>query len=1124
MTMLTNPDECVGLISHDDVPGALTNLSDDFVLLRLPPRAELNRLWRDFLASLRELLWEILSPSLEQTSAKFGTLGIRHANIEANAKLPLGLYAYGDPGKLVYVTKQSAAAALVKLGILSRTTPTGDPRTQARHGDGGIVSTLATLTDEQRLSALREMVFSSETVEHFLAFNQYAGFDEAGVSYLLNTSSPLDALRGLATSADEMLRRGLRDQTDRGKRDYALIWFSLYLAARGIWLLPITHISLVRLLTPARLLPLGAYLVTPPGRLDLADRVLSLQKGAAGSSVAFVLNSFVTLAGSTTMFQDGQFPAHHLLRLKEWVQSGTQNNIHSSSANGLYRLLAEYYSVPLATRPEVALFSSSKRLAQRGTQPFGWVFNPQPRNTRTASRCLGGPITTVPEVVKSWALQFRELLPLYAVKHLGTVVDCLDTWLIFIMTLDPEHVPLTLRDIDRIRHVNDMRGNENTYHRFLKTHFVNDAREIGQQAITKMKQAWQYAAARDGFELTCPFDVELDRAVGNRQRHGKTVRKPLDVEVWRIIAEENRKDNFAFSGSLGDGKRNWLRLRRPGTDLYDTVHWPAEAAVIDLILHSAARNKMARWVDSGEGDEYAIDFDKLEERPNPLATATPKRREGFLQLVNLADRDRTKTIGMYFNTNKTGPEFSVPWIHPELLGSIRHMQGLQQKYNPISHSIPAKDPDTSDGYVDLSLFPKVFPLFRTPGHPAHVAVTPTKVLSYLKELLTHSQPLVEARLGYRYPLVSNNGTVFDVHSLRVTVVSNLLDAGVDISIVQYLVGHTTVIMTWYYNARRDETVFRSLRSAFERMDTELDAVEAGESASIEALAKSAEDVAVVEDHVGADLLREHRQRASPIEFFAHGICPGGDCETGGERYLQGKYLPVWRPRACAGCRFRVTGPAFLVGLVTRLNSLTAEMRLSLQKTKILSEKIAAKEKESGRCESVLRNNRDSERSLRDGLAKEWALELRTIRRCEAMLADEEAPTRAENLPKRVGDARSLSEMRLDFAQAADFELLHSLVKTSELHPTTITDVPIGAELQWDRLMRRLLTANRMEDVFLRVPEERARQAFLALGDALISHIGEPSELQRLIDGEIGFESVPGLPAELNRAHSYLPKV
>lgn len=1121
MTTLTSRDDCARLVSHEEEPGALTNLSADFVLLKLPSKIELNGLWRDFVASLREHLWMILSASLERTSDKYGALGVRHANITANATLPLGLYAYGDPGKLVYVTKKGAAAALVKLGLLSRTTPTGKERTQARHGDGGIVTSLTALSGEQKRSALREMVFSSVMIEDFLAFDQNTGFDEAGLVFLLNTCPPKEALRSLASSADEMLSSGLRAQRNLGKRDYATLWFSLYLASRGIWLLPITYVSNVRSFTPARLLPLSAYLVTPQSCLDLADRVLSMQKGASGTSIAFVLNVYVALAGSSTMLRDIQFPACHLVHFKEWVQSETGNNIHSSSANGLYRLLAEYYSVPLATRPEVTIFSTHKRLAQRGAQPFSWVFTPQPRNTRTAARCLGRSIADVPDFVKSWALQLRELLPLFGVKDLGTVVDCLDTWLIFLMTLAPEEVPLTFIDIDRIRHVNDMRGNsETTYHWFLKTYFVDDARAIGQQAITKLKQAFLYAAARDGLSLTCPFDVELDRAVGNRQRHGKTVRKPLDIEVWRIIAEENRRDSFGFSSRLGDGNRTWLRLRRPATDQYDLVHWPAEAVVIDLILHSAARNKMARWVDSGEGDEYAIDIETLEQRPNPLPTATPKRREGFLQVVNLADKDRTKTIGMHFNTNKTGPEFTVPWIHPELLKSIRFMQDLQQKYNPITHPIPARDPSTSDGFVDLTLFPSVYPLFRMPGHPASVAVTSGRVLSYLKKLLAHCQPIVEQKLGYKYPLVSDDGTVFDVHSLRVTVVSNLLDSGIDISIVQYLVGHTTVVMTWYYNARRDESVYNTLRAAFERMDTELSAVEGGVASSIEALAASAESVSIVEDHVGADLLREHRSRAAPIEFFAHGICPGGNCETGGARYLQGKHLPVWRPRACAGCRYRVTGPAFLVGLVTRLNSLTAEMRLSLEKTKILSEKIAAKEKESGRCESVLRNNRDSERSLRDGLAKEWALELRTIRRCEAMLANKDAS--AENLPAR-GDAPSLGAMTLHFAEATDFELFHSLVKTTELHPATATDVPVGTEFQWDRLMRKLLAANRMEDVFLRVPEHQAKQSFLALGDALLSHIGDPSELQRLLDGEIDFAAVPGLSSRIEGTQNRLPE-
>jgi hypothetical protein len=66
----------------------------------------------------------------------------------------------------------------------------------------------------------------------------------------------------------------------------------------------------------------------------------------------------------------------------------------------------------------------------------------------------------------------------------------------------------------------------------------------------------------------------------------------------------------------------------------------------------------------------------------------------------------------------------------------------------------------------------------------------TKVLSYWKDLLRHCQVDVNKLFRREYPLINDDGLV-SIHALSVTMVSNLLEAGVSIDIIRDLVGHAT---------------------------------------------------------------------------------------------------------------------------------------------------------------------------------------------------------------------------------------------------------------------------------------------------------------------------------------------
>jgi hypothetical protein len=1117
MVSVTHLTESSGVRSFYDEPGHHINLSNDFVLLRLPSASEMRSLYKGFNRLVRDLLHELFTTPYGVLAARCGKLGF--GETADRESLPYGLMSSGSPALFANLRKSEAVATFVRLGKHTTVTTRGKVRTKMRDGDGSVEDKVLALDDKERAAFLRSIVFDSTSLDDFLKFQQLAKAGDRELSdVVVKGRDGFEILHAVATETERSLYQSERphpsSKATGSQQKFAFVWFAEFLAREGVWLWPVSYVNRSRYLAPGRLMPLSVYLPLPPSEREFADLVLSFQKDQRATAAAVVLNVFLILSLASTAWKQTRLPHRSLLAFKEWAQHAPSGNFLSSSTNALYRLLTNHRGIDPTGRSEAAHFHMQKRLANRGVEPFAWVFDPRPRNTRTVQRCLGSPITEVPEHVKSWALQFRSLLPAYKVKQIGTVVDCLDTWLIYLMTLSPAEAPASLRDIDRTRHVNDMRdADSRTYHRFLKVHFTEDAREIGQQAITKMKQAWQFAAIQEGFsKASNPFDVELDRAVGLRKRNHRTVRKPMEMAVWELIVEENRKDDYRFARELGR-ERYWLRLRVPGTAEFESVFWPAEAIVVDVILNSAARHKMARWLDSGEGDEFLVDVEQAVEVRNTLPVAQPKRRAGFLRLIDLVGKERRRVVGMFFNTNKTGAPFEVPWIDHGLARSIVRMRDLQIRYNPIDRPIPARDPDVSDGYVDLTNFAEVFPLFRNPGHPGAVAVSSTRVLAYWKALLEHCQPLVNEALGDHYPLIADDEAVFDHHALRVTVVTNLLEAGVDVSIVQSLVGHATMVMTWYYNAKRNEQVHRTIQEAFEARKLALDRLRVGDPDAVSEVIAQAAVPDFVEDHVGVDLLREHgTMRTAPIDIFSHGLCPGGNCETGGERYLDGKHHPVWRPRACSGCRYRVTGPMFLNGLVNRLNMLTAEMRHSRRRAIEFSEQIDEIEKTTGKPAYALRGSRDREKEFRDKLAKEWALELKTIKLCQHLMETAAGNGgSAMNMLVPTGDIDPAS-LSLDFGEVHELELFHNLVKETTIIPASIIEMPSGTEEQWERALREILRHNGMADLVVRLPPKQAKEAYLRFGDALLAEVGEPSRLQEMIDGFLLFDDVPSLAA------------
>lgn len=1099
----------------DQEPGSYFNAGKRPVLLRMPSMSELCELWDAFDRELRASLKELLLMPYGQVAERLGKLGFRSAEAEQRADVLFGMLTSGSPAKSSHFRKTAMAEAAIALELIPDRTPHGKVRKRVRRGEGSIEEYALAMSKSQQ-KALIETIIDIEDLDTWLAVTQGSQVGWSDLRHSLRTATDSVAfLNDLAGKIDKYMgdREALvKRHSTEGKVTFAPSWFGQFLARKGIWAWPARYVSRIAHLYPSRLAPLITRMSVEQDYRELADKVFRYQQDQRHTGAATSMQVFAMAALAGNAWSEGGEPGFRWYPLLSFKTIGSQfANTIGVSLTAVYKIAVEHFGHELLQRPESKLFLHALRLKQTGVDAFNWTVRPTSFNTQVASRLLGTVITEVPEHVRVWAGQLREILRLFDVKGTAQVENSLNLWLIFLMTVEPEDAPVDFQSISRIKHIHDIRNvNQHTFRVFLDSYFAKDPRDRGNRALGTLQKAFYLASVRDGFQhLNNPVEMKLDSiARENSKSLDVTHRKPLEMEAWELIVRTNRDGDYAFARSLGPQRYHYT-LMNPETGEYEHVFWPAEAIIVDIILNSGMRHISSRWADSGEGDEKTLDTVNLTMVPNSHPAATLKRHESFLQLVTIPGKEQRKLVGMYVGLNKTGKPFVIPWTDPAIIQAIHRMQALQAKYNPINAAVkPMEDGARQMTRGAEERFPDIYPLFRDPGSPTNMAVSDTKVRTYWKALLRKSQPGVNELFGHEYPLIDDDGMVFDLHALRVTMVSNLLEAGVSPEVVRDLVGHATWMMTWRYNGRRSAMLHTAVQEMMARRTEAHDALASGDRDAILQYAEDAVTPDFVDGHVGKEMLRQYARRRSlsPFSVFVHGICPGGLCSTGGPRTSEGKYKPVWRERACSLCRYRVTGPKFMQGIMNHLNNLMAEMRLSAKRAKELSDEIERIENDTGKPAHALRRTQQAESGFRDLLSKEYAAEtkvLEMVRQVKSMAAAKGDSADSILLPS-VPDF-DVSKLEYGFAEVHEFELMHTLVKETRILPASIMEIPFGVEENLKAMVREILRANDMSEIAYRMPVAEEKDICIRIGDALLQEYPEPTRFQQLLEGVVRLE-------------------
>jgi intergrase/recombinase len=675
-------------------------------------------------------------------------------------------------------------------------------------------------------------------------------------------------------------------------------------------------------------------------------------------------------------------------------------------------------------------------------------------------------------------------------------------WLTFLSTLPEDERPEGFHDIDRqlhIRNVSDL--GTRTFANFLTS---NDLKQ--RNFFRPLHQIFLRWAGENGIDTHSPIKPGVDWK--NDAKEYRTRRKSIPSLIIETLIAENAAPAsdgtpYGLFQKFKDESKATTVNRIDGRPIDSVV--PIQPAVIDCILNLGMRSSSARWLDSGQGDEFLIDVEEFRRQKNPAKEAVKGVQQGAIQLLQIGPEH--EVLSMKVLKEKTFSAREIPYLPEALALRLQAIKRLQEKHNPIRTPIRAIEKRTATN--DKEQFPLVFPLFRDPTYASVTAVSGAKLHSWWRYLLQHCEPIVHRKrrelfgpdVSYYHFFDKQGNAIWDIHSIRVAVVTALLEMGVPPTIVQHLVGHRSPIMTLHYHAVNNKKTHDAILKAFEERRQRAskaiadavseDELEESISQIMGGLVTNQESEAL---HLAAKTLRKNQSLANSegsFSVFSHGICPGGTCGDGGE--TKGSVRTgVHRDKACSRCRFRITGPAFLNGLILNANILMSEIGASTKKEIVLNGEI----REARRANlslAVLETRLNQEREFRDELWSDWAAEYQAVRKCLEMLDN---ATDTKNLPAVPSD------LETKLRDEHHFNLLHQIMTDSASIAAASADVPSGLQETRNQILWDIAANNgEVAEYLLKLPKSQRDTAMNEFGDLV-------SRLERESDNEEGI--IPGL--------------
>jgi hypothetical protein len=560
--------------------------------------------------------------------------------------------------------------------------------------------------------------------------------------------------------------------------------------------------------------------------------------------------------------------------------------------------------------------------------------------------------------------------------------------------------------------------------------------------------------------------------------------------------------------------------------------FPGVAVLMDGMLNVCLRKKQWRYLDSGEGDEYRVDIETLTLSKNRLSTAISGRNESFLQVHQTSLLEHKPVLGMWINTSKTGKSYAVPWIPLDVAQNVQRLIDWQVRFNPIRAAVPDRDHAPRSKILDDRLVGRVFPIFRDPRLPEGTPVSEETLQRYFESLLEHCELEFNRQTGrnvsfFKYERIEKGPgkgnvakrPIIDLHSLRVTGVTILIENGVPLEIVQLLVGHATVAMTIYYHVVDQRKVHEEMMRWLDSRAPKLERIQSMPPEQLSALAdRFMKNLTSDSALARSEFLDLATQRVPGWDYRYHGICAGGDCRFGGPAERDGEPgKPLWRDSACSLCRYRVTGAPWLVGLVHHANQLWWELRQVGAEVIELQMRKDAIEDGGGSVKSIL-GDMERAKIRRDNLFEEWVAEINYVNQAKGDLDDwiafcnEAESGKTSELPSLRSP---LGEKGIEVQLGVVHELsqLTELVRGARILESAV--LPRGILEDRNAILLEIARTSSLDHVFLRLPKKDLEHALNLFADFVLDAMGSEAEgVQSLVDGRVHLSDLPELEAKV----------
>ncbi|WP_370311693.1 VPA1269 family protein [Sagittula sp.] len=614
---------------------------------------------------------------------------------------------------------------------------------------------------------------------------------------------------------------------------------------------------------------------------------------------------------------------------------------------------------------------------------------------------------------------------------------------------------------------------------------------------------------------------------GQTVKAGQTHRLAMPYRYVEICIDIIKKNDFEWARSID---ADYFETQDPGSGERVRMWSPVRAYALLLKFLLPLRTHQVRMLESGEGDPKVYDRTTGGWQKNVLRAKRHKHPSGFLKQIWDGEQGGYMT-GLYVNTNKTKTRdavdegYSIPWQNEDVIELAARLQDWQIANHPLSRPtpyeaiLPAIDGKPTEDVIAQT--PSRYYLFRDPcGNYPEAPITAGRMRQiFLKLMLELEEELWRRGIknidGSKIMIISSwdktgrvTGAIFDLHSLRVTGLTSFVKAGVPIHILsKLLAGHSSFLMTLYY-AQMDigyvtDILNKAQLHVEDQAGTELaQALQAMEMSEIRRLTAN-NSISGISAISSAD--------SGLWSWMDWGICPvnGQKCDVGGEPVLdhsdRNYFGPVQGgPGNCPLCRFFITGPQFLIGLVAKFNETIHQMsekgrflrEKREQRQKLLAERLPyeengvdfPKERELSRATSALEAVREEWNTYAETLHAMYGL----IEQSKA-IAQKRAAT-SETLPLIKA---SEHEVSVSLTETNEWEVLDEVCRSARFYDSINWR---NANLRRSNAFNLMMQRNGMNPVFIGLSDEVSKAALDSLSELLVKRLGRDNT-KRLIDGD-----------------------